>query len=110
MSDTNVPDLKEPENKVHAAVQPVTPLENGYSIPNYRPPGWLEQSSIPGPTRTLDSDQGTTTHPGPPLSAVKAGKVQAVCEPHLQILCGPLLRYDTVKDGMWYGAVMIVSE
>ncbi|CAG8680413.1 7310_t:CDS:2, partial [Acaulospora colombiana] len=82
-------------------VLPVTPMENGYSVPNYRPPGWVPPSEIQGPTRILDSDQGATTHPGPTLSAVQEGKVPAVCEPHLQILCGPLLRYDTVKDGMW---------
>jgi hypothetical protein len=91
-------------------VLPVTPMENGYRIPNYRPPGWVPPSEIQGPTRILDSDQGTTSHPGPTLSAVKEGKVPAVCDPHLQILCGPLLRYDTVRDGMWRGAVLIVSE
>ncbi|KIM30475.1 hypothetical protein M408DRAFT_21977 [Serendipita vermifera MAFF 305830] len=110
LSNTNLPSSKENVNETHAAVQPVTPLENGYSVPDYRPPGWLDHSTIPGPTRTLDSDQGATTHPGPPLSAVKAGKVKAVCDPHLQILCGPLLRYDTVKDNTWYGAVMIVTN
>jgi len=106
--ETNVPGNVESEE--HATVLPVTPFETGYSIPNYRPPGWLDDSTIPGPTRTLDSGQGTTTHPGPPLSAIRSGKVTAVCEPHLQILCGPLLRYDTVKDGIWRGAVMIVSK
>ncbi|KAG8822418.1 hypothetical protein FRC19_006026 [Serendipita sp. 401] len=87
-----------------------TPLENGYSVPAYRPPHWVPNHEISGPTRTLDSDQGATTHPGPTLSAVKEGKVAAVCDPHLQILCGPLLKYDTVKDGYWYGAVMIVTN
>ncbi|KAF8325996.1 uncharacterized protein EI90DRAFT_3231088 [Cantharellus anzutake] len=29
--------------------------------------------------------------------------------PHLQFMCGPLLRYDTVIDGVWHGAVMIVT-
>lgn len=87
-----------------------TPLENGYSVPAYRPPHWVPHSDIVGPTRSLDTDQGATTYPGPPLSAIKEGKVAAACEPHLQILCGPLLRYDTVKDGHWYGAVMIVTN
>lgn len=26
-----------------------------------------------------------------------------------QFMVGPLLRYDTVEEGVWYGAVMIVS-
>ena len=29
--------------------------------------------------------------------------------PHLRFMCGPLLRYDTVIDGVWYGAAMIVT-
>ncbi|KAG8704747.1 hypothetical protein FRC08_002055 [Ceratobasidium sp. 394] len=29
--------------------------------------------------------------------------------PHLQFMCGPLLRYDTVEKGVWYGAAMIVT-
>lgn len=29
--------------------------------------------------------------------------------PHLQFMCGPLLRYDTVEQGNWYGAVMVVT-
>ena len=29
--------------------------------------------------------------------------------PHLQLMCGPLLRYDTVEQGNWYGAVMVVT-
>ena len=31
-------------------------------------------------------------------------------DPMLQLMCGPLLRYDTVENGIWYGAAMIVSE
>lgn len=32
-------------------------------------------------------------------------------EPHLQFICGPLLRYDTVDElGKWHGAALIVSE
>ena len=30
--------------------------------------------------------------------------------PMLQLMCGPLLRYDTVENGVWYGAAMVVSE
>lgn len=91
-----------------APQQPVdipTPLEDGYSVPAYRPPNWIPASELPGPTRVLDRDQGTTTHPGPTLASG-----EKVCDPHLQVLCGPLLRYDTVWEGVWKGAVLIVSE
>ncbi|KAJ7046626.1 hypothetical protein C8F04DRAFT_1307530, partial [Mycena alexandri] len=30
-------------------------------------------------------------------------------DPHLQFMVGPLLRYDTVENGVWHGAVMIVT-
>ncbi|ORY35022.1 putative plasma membrane protein [Naematelia encephala] len=30
-------------------------------------------------------------------------------EPHLQMMCGPLLSYYTVKDNVWYGAALVVS-
>lgn len=31
--------------------------------------------------------------------------------PHLQLMCGPLLRYDTVdSDGVWHGAAMVVTD
>lgn len=29
--------------------------------------------------------------------------------PHLQLMVGPLLRYDTVESGVWYGAILVVS-
>ncbi|KAJ6630651.1 hypothetical protein B0H10DRAFT_1982192 [Mycena sp. CBHHK59/15] len=29
--------------------------------------------------------------------------------PHLQFMVGPLLRYDTIDNGVWHGAVMIVT-
>lgn len=98
------------EHEDHPHVELPTPMEHGYSVPSYRPPPWVPASEIQGPTRILDTDQGTTSHPSPALSAIQEGKVKAFCDPHLQILCGPMLRYDTVKDGMWYGAVMVVSE
>lgn len=34
-----------------------------------------------------------------------SGKMQ----PHLQLMCGPLLAYYTVKDNVWQGAAMVVS-
>ena len=31
-------------------------------------------------------------------------------KPHLQLMVGPLLRYDTIENGIWRGAVLIVGE
>lgn len=30
--------------------------------------------------------------------------------PHLQVIVGPLLRYDTIENGIWKGAALIVGE
>ena len=34
----------------------------------------------------------------------------AKTKPHLQFMVGPLLRYDTIENGVWRGAALIVSE
>jgi len=50
--------------------------------------------------------------PSEPLSAVERTQVlpkPARMHPPLQFMCGPLLRYDTVVDDVWYGAAMIVT-
>lgn len=31
-------------------------------------------------------------------------------QPYVQYMCGPLLRYDTVDEGVWHGAALIVSK
>lgn len=46
------------------------------------------------------------------LSAVDRSRVLRVArmEPHLQFMCGPLLKFDTIDDdGVWHGAAMIVT-
>jgi hypothetical protein len=30
--------------------------------------------------------------------------------PHLQLMVGPLLRYDTIENGVWKGAALVVSK
>lgn len=102
--------LESGANSTNAVVDLPTPLEHGYSEPSYRPPAWVPPHEIQGPTRVMDKDQGSTTWPGPSLKAIKEGRVKAICEPSLQVLCGPMLRYDTVKDGYWRGAVLVVSK
>ncbi|KAJ7940795.1 hypothetical protein B0H13DRAFT_1939963 [Mycena leptocephala] len=72
----------------------------------YRQPGYqfgrTTKSSI---TSSLTTSSLTT------LSAVERSHAQRIprMEPHLQFMVGPLLRYDTVEEGVWYGAVMIVT-
>lgn len=49
------------------------------------------------------------------LSPVERSQIlklrKSFMEPHLQFICGPLLRYDTVDElGKWHGAALIVSE
>ncbi|KAG8739041.1 hypothetical protein FRC10_006236 [Ceratobasidium sp. 414] len=56
--------------------------------------------------------QGGTSYPRPPSSAVERSEQLNTAprmRPHLQFMCGPLLRYDTVERGVWYGAAMIVT-
>ncbi|KAJ7273561.1 hypothetical protein B0H12DRAFT_1089992 [Mycena haematopus] len=45
------------------------------------------------------------------MSAVERSQALRIprMEPHLQFMVGPLLRYDTVEDGVWHGAVLIVT-
>ncbi|KAJ7905339.1 hypothetical protein B0H14DRAFT_3078826 [Mycena olivaceomarginata] len=45
------------------------------------------------------------------MSAVERSQALRIprMHPHLQFMVGPLLRYDTVEDGIWHGAVMIVT-
>ncbi|ELU44919.1 plasma membrane protein [Rhizoctonia solani AG-1 IA] len=64
-------------------------------------------------------DHSTAHYPGPspysapPLSAVERSNALGGpprMDPHLQMMCGPLLRYDTVDDhGIWHGAAMVVT-
>lgn len=35
--------------------------------------------------------------------------VEQAMEPHLQLMCGPMLSYYTIKDGIWHGAAMAVT-
>ncbi|KAJ7470605.1 hypothetical protein FB451DRAFT_1340055 [Mycena latifolia] len=45
------------------------------------------------------------------MSAVERSEALRIprMNPHLQFMVGPLLRYDTVENGVWHGAVMIVT-
>ncbi|TFK27403.1 plasma membrane protein [Coprinopsis marcescibilis] len=46
------------------------------------------------------------------MSAIDRSRILRVArmDPHLQFMCGPLLKFDTIdEDGVWHGAAMIVT-
>ncbi|KAF8710206.1 hypothetical protein RHS03_01884, partial [Rhizoctonia solani] len=103
----------------HAQVQgnvPIPPYhsQSGFPEPGHRPPAWIPDVKIPGDTYTDHAHYpGPSPYSAPPLSAVERSNALGGpprMDPHLQMMCGPLLRYDTVDDhGIWHGAAMVVT-
>ncbi|KAG9097813.1 hypothetical protein FRC06_007159 [Ceratobasidium sp. 370] len=90
---------------------PMVP-QHGYAGPSQRPSAWVPEIRIPGATMQDSHNQGGTSYPRPPSSAVERSEQLNSAprmRPHLQLMCGPLLRYDTIEKGVWYGAAMIVT-
>lgn len=52
--------------------------------------------------------QGTFTESGPHKDDPKAA--QLGMKPHLQVMCGPMLRFDTLENGIWHGFAMVVTS
>lgn len=72
---------------------------------------WFSEHQIPTPTLMTNQDVAAlapTPSPLPQETPSAPSRVKMI--PHLQFMCGPLLRYDTMIQGVWYGACMIVSE
>ncbi|KAI0317869.1 hypothetical protein OF83DRAFT_1083328 [Amylostereum chailletii] len=69
------------------------------------------QNDIQHPTSPREpstkSQASTLVH----MSAVERSQNlrMARMHPHLQFMCGPLLRYDTVENGIWRGAALVVT-
>ena len=96
----------------------------------YKPiPHATEHGGVPAPLPeepTDDPETGTSSAMFNPtnsliLSAKQLVKMSAVersrllrvarMEPHLQFMCGPLLKFDTIDDnGVWHGAALIVTS
>ncbi|KAF7304654.1 C-CAP/cofactor C-like domain-containing protein [Mycena kentingensis (nom. inval.)] len=57
------------------------------------------------------TSNSTTTSTFATMTAVERSEAQRIprMNPHLQFMVGPLLRYDTVENGVWRGAVMIAT-
>lgn len=80
---------------------------NGHRPPSFGtvPPQASQYEGIPEPLSPL--------HALARMSAVERSRNLKVLhmEPYLQVMAGPLLRYDTVdKQGVWRGAALVVSK
>ncbi|TIA92650.1 hypothetical protein E3P81_01381 [Wallemia ichthyophaga] len=95
-----------------------------YEEPNYRPTTFAPTNEVPGSAISQNAVQLQGTHTGPGISKQEAEATGADAgikrslsqrdnlgnlKPHLQFVCGPMLKYDTVFDSVWYGAAMIVT-
>jgi len=78
----------------------------GYEVPNYRPPAGADLSQVPGALQGGDGLQGTHSYAGPHKDSPEAAKTGM--NPHLQLMCGPMLRYDTVQDGIYHAFALVV--
>lgn len=78
----------------------------GFAEPNYRPPAGV--ADIPGAASEQDNLQGIHTGPGPHKDDPDAHRTGF--NPHLQVMCGPMLKYDTVENNVWRGFAMLVTS
>jgi hypothetical protein len=83
-----------------------------HSMPTPAPPALPPKDYFPRPSR--DTDRPSVINPSElkHLSPIERSAALSVArmQPHLQIMVGPLLRYDTVdEDGVWHGAAMVVT-
>lgn len=71
---------------------------------------YAPQNSDPGNVSPLASSSHLQSISSmTPVERSQALRV-AKMKPHLQLMVGPLLRYDTIENGIWRGAALIVSE
>ncbi|KAF8321571.1 hypothetical protein DL93DRAFT_2163184 [Clavulina sp. PMI_390] len=82
--------------------------------PQYQPPlPRVPPLNLANGSVSRQASVTTASLPPEPLSAVERSQAlpkRARMDPHLQFMCGPLLRYDTVIKDVWYGAAMIVTS
>ncbi|TIA90153.1 hypothetical protein E3P99_01665 [Wallemia hederae] len=123
-ADKPQPDLDSDQLKQAVPVPPSANVTTAFEEPNYRPPPFVPSNHVPGSALHPDAEQLQGTHTGPGVSEQEASTNGADggikrsqshqdklgrLSPHLQFLCGPMLKYDTVVDNVWYGAAMIVT-
>ncbi|GAA5848571.1 hypothetical protein JCM8547_004555 [Rhodosporidiobolus lusitaniae] len=97
-----LPDEDELAQKVKLPGTADQSISGAFEETSYRPPPHVPASEIPGPQPA----QGTvpTVQPIAPPSGQRR-KMQ----PHLAMMTGVMLRYDTVIDNVWHGFAMIVT-
>ena len=89
-----------------------SPPTGSHNVGSYWTPRGMDPNTISGPANGQTFVNDTTTDSLPFLSAVQRTlklPSPTLMMPHLRFMCGPLLRYDTVIDYVWYGAAMIVT-
>lgn len=113
-------------------VQEVGPLPDGsfagsFPMPS-GPPSLPPRTHRPSPShfqqpRGARTSHGSRSETSPPIVRTSSAHLAQLppaersrmqkaprTDPYLQFMVGPLLRYDTVdENGLWHGAVMIVS-
>jgi hypothetical protein len=75
---------------------------------------FVHQSSIldsPDEHIPLLHDETPLSKLGPVERSQKLNFKMRMMDPYLRLMCGPLLRYDTIDEhGVWHGAALIVSK
>lgn len=74
--------------------------------PNYYTPQNMNMDDMPPRMSSMDLRSISS------MTAVERSRQLkfANTTPHLQLMVGPLLRYDTIENGIWRGAALVVSE
>jgi hypothetical protein len=103
----------------HPALQapPPPPPKDKFRLPSFGlpfpEPDRLHRSSTLSEVQIPQLPPTPSTPDLTQMSAVERSKMlkTARMNPHLQFMCGPLLRFDNITDnrGMWRGHVMVVS-
>ncbi|GAA5879341.1 hypothetical protein JCM1840_006959 [Sporobolomyces johnsonii] len=81
-------------------------VSGAYEVPAYRPGPHVNQEDIPGPS-PINGPPSSTIPIAEPLKHSENSKRRM--SPHLSLMLGTTLRYDTVIDHVWHGFAMIVT-
>ncbi|GAA5928562.1 hypothetical protein JCM10213_002503 [Rhodosporidiobolus nylandii] len=97
-----LPDEEELKERVEVPSAAEGSVGGTYEEPGYRPPPHVSAGEIPGPKPS----EGTvpTVEPVAPPSGARRRM-----QPHLAMMTGVMLRYDSVVDRVWHGFAMIVT-
>lgn len=71
----------------------------------YRPTTETDPATLPG---AMNTENGGESIQASQKTAPKSTIGYTQMSPALKVMCGPMLRYDTVENNTWYGAAMIV--